>query len=96
MWKHKLELPFCIVMAEMPSSNEYFRFEHLLNSVFAQDYSNYFVVINNRNPMLDKFIRKYLHYYQIDQQKYVYRFNEDCKSTSLQAVYESIHKHCNP
>lgn len=92
----QMELPFCIVVSEMPPKEEYFRFEYVLNSIFAQNYSNYFVVINNRNPMLDKYIRKYLRFYQIQKSKYAYRFNDDYTSSSLGAVHSSIHQHCSP
>lgn len=48
------ELPFCIVVQSLPFQSPYlFRFEYTLNSIFNQNYSNFFAVIINNDPHMD-------------------------------------------
>lgn len=52
--EHPLELPFCIVVQSLPfQTPNLFRFEYTLNSIFNQNYSNFFAVIINDDLHMD-------------------------------------------
>jgi glycosyltransferase involved in cell wall biosynthesis len=67
------ELPMCIIVPGY-NNNDRFRIESNLNSIFAQNYTNYRVVIVNdaSNDGSGEVYRKYLDFYNIDRSRYVY------------------------
>ena len=63
----------CIVTPSY-KNNQFFRIEFNLNSIFTQNYSNYFLVLtNDASPDgSDEIYRKYFEFYRIPHSKYVY------------------------
>lgn len=63
----KEEIPMCVVVPGY-NNNAKFRIEYNLNSIFLQNYTNYFVVIINdaSNDGSDEIYRKYLDFYKTD------------------------------
>lgn len=63
----------CVVVPGY-NNNAKFRIEYNLNSIFQQNYTNYFVVIMNdaSTDNSDYIYRKYLDFYKIDPEKYAY------------------------
>ena len=64
------------------NNNAQFRLENNLNSIFRQNYTNYFVVLINdaSNDGSDELFRKYINHYEIDPNKYVYLENSQRKT----------------
>ena len=62
----------CVVMPSF-NNNAKFRIEYSLNSVFQQNYTNYFLVIINdaSTDSCDEVYRKYLDFYGINKKNYV-------------------------
>ena len=71
--KYTEELPMCII-ATGYNNNAKFRIEYHLNSVFQQNYTNYFLVLINdaSTDNSDEVYRKWFDFYNIDKSKYVY------------------------
>ena len=67
------ELPMCLIVASYNNYPDY-RVELNLNSIFHQNYSNYFLVLINdvSTDRTDEMYRKYLDFYNIDKSRYVY------------------------
>lgn len=78
------------------NNNANFRIEFNLNSIFRQNYTNYFAVIINdaSSDGSDLLYRKYLHFYQINPERYVYISNPTRK-TAMENLYSAITKHCS-
>lgn len=78
------------------NNNAKFRLEYNLNSIFQQNYTNYFVVIINdaSTDGSDELFRKYLHFYQISKEKYVYIENK-VRHTALENIYTATHFYCS-
>lgn len=76
-------------------TNTDFRIEYSLNSIFKQNYSNYFVVIaaNKAEDSSDELYRKYLHFYNISPNKYVYIENTEDQSR-MSNIYTAAHQYC--
>lgn len=91
----KEEIPMCLVVPGY-NNNAKFRIEYNLNSIFMQNYTNYFVVIINdaSNDGSDEIYRKYLDFYKIDPQKYVYIENSE-RLTALENIYMATHYYCS-
>lgn len=72
------------------------RIEYNLNSIFRQNYSNYFAVIINdaSNDGSDFTYRKYLNFHNIPTDKYVY-IESHKRATALENIYNAIHNHCS-
>ena len=64
------------------NNNAKFRIEYNLNSIFSQNYTNYFVVIINdaSTDNSDEMYRRYLDFYNIDKTTYAYVENKDRKT----------------
>ena len=79
------------------NNNANFRIEYNLNSMFQQNYSNYFVVIINdaSTDNSDEVYRKYLDFYDIDKSTYIYIENKDHK-TAVENFYIGTHEYCSP
>ena len=79
------------------NNNALFRIEQSLNSLFRQNYTNYYAVIidDGSTDGSDALYRKYLEFYGIDPANYVYYHNQQNKG-SLENVYDAIHNHCAP
>jgi hypothetical protein len=77
------ELPICIIVPSF-NNNDNFRLEYNLNSLFQQNYSNYFaVVINDASTHnSDSIFTRYFAFHDIDQKFYVY-INNRRRLTSL-------------
>lgn len=56
------------------NNNAKFRLQYNLNSIFSQNYTNYFAVIINdaSTDGSDELFRKYFQFYNISKTKYVY------------------------
>ena len=56
------------------NNNAKFRIEYNLNSIFQQNYTNYYAVISNdaSTDGSDELYRKYFDFYNIDKSKYSY------------------------
>lgn len=93
--EYKEELPMCLVACSY-NNNANFRIEYNLNSVFRQNYSNYFAVIINDVSYdgTDLTYRKYFDFYNISKERYVYIENHRRK-TSLENIYDAVHGHCS-
>ena len=93
--KYPEELPMCLIL---PGINNYagYRAELNLNSIFQQNYSNYFVVIINdaSTDRSDEIYRKYLDFHNFDKSRYVYINNKRNKG-SLENIYNSVHEYCS-
>lgn len=76
--KIKEEMPICLLSPGYNNEGR-FRTEMLLNSVFRQNYSNYFLVLTNDASIdaTDEFYRKYLNFHNISKSHYVYRDNSE-------------------
>lgn len=89
------ELPICVLT---PSylNNARFRIEYNLNSIFTQNYSNYFAVItNDASPDgSDEVYRKYFEFYRIPADKYVYVNNTERKG-AMANDYAANHQYCS-
>lgn len=94
--KYTEELPMCLVVPGY-NNNDKFRIEYNLNSIFQQNYTNYFAVIINdaSTDNSDEIYRKYLDFYNIDKNKYVY-IDNDIRKNALENTYIAIHKYCSP
>jgi glycosyltransferase involved in cell wall biosynthesis len=79
------------------NNNAKFRIEYNLNSIFQQNYTNYFLVLINdaSTDNGDYVYRKYLDFYNINKDKYVYVENIDRK-TALENIYIATHQYCSP
>ena len=79
------------------NNNAKFRIEYNLNSIFSQNYTNYFVVIINdaSTDNSDEMYRRYLDFYNIDKTTYAYVENKDRK-TALENIYTASHDYCSP
>ena len=84
------------VIAPGFNNNARFRVENNLNSIFRQNYTNYFVVLINdaSNDGSDELFRKYLHHHEIDPSKYVYIENKHRK-TGLENLVHAIYNYCS-
>lgn len=84
-------MPMCVVVPGY-NNNAKFRLEYNLNSIFLQNYTNYFVVIINdaSTDGSDELFRNYLHFYNIDKSKYVYIENKK-RLTALENIYIATH-----
>ena len=89
--KYTSELPMCVLVPGF-NNNENFRIEYNLNSIFQQNYSNYFVVIINdaSTDNSDETYRKYLDFYDIDKSTYIYIENKVHK-TAVENFYIGTH-----
>jgi hypothetical protein len=83
----------CIVVHDFPS--DFHRSETMLNSIFAQNYTNFFAVLTNRDPSKDEFIRKYLFYNGINTDRYVYMEDYETKGP-VEIVRNAIRNFCSP
>jgi hypothetical protein len=93
--KHPDEMPFCIVVQSLPFDPPYqFRFEHILNSIFNQNYTNLFAVVINQDLRLDEPIRKYLLRLNVNKQRYVYLENYDERSPA-EMLHSALTSHCS-
>jgi glycosyltransferase involved in cell wall biosynthesis len=72
------------------------RVEYNLNSIFRQNYSNYFAVIINdlSNDGTDTLYRKYFDFYNISKDKYVYIENHLHK-TAMENIYDAELNYCS-
>lgn len=86
----------CVVVPGY-NNNAKFRIEYNLNSIFQQNYTNYFVVIINdaSTDNSDELYRKYLSFHQINPDTYAYIENKDRK-TALENIYTATHDYCSP
>jgi glycosyltransferase involved in cell wall biosynthesis len=82
----------------MPSynNNARFRIEYTLNSVFHQNYSNYFVVIidDKSTDGSDLTYRKYLDFWKPSKSSYVYVSNPERK-TALENIDTICRQYCS-
>ena len=78
------------------NNNDKFRLELNLNSIFRQNYTNYFTVIINdaSDDGSDELFRKYLEHHQISPEKYVY-VEADKRNTALENIYKGVHEYCS-
>jgi glycosyltransferase involved in cell wall biosynthesis len=85
----------CIIVPSY-NNNANFRIEYNLNSIFQQNYSNYFVVILNdaSTDDSDSTYRKYLDFYGIDPERYAYILNSERK-TALENIYIGVREYCS-
>jgi glycosyltransferase involved in cell wall biosynthesis len=92
----KEELPMCVVVPGY-NNNAKFRIEYNLNSIFQQNYTNYFVVVINdaSTDNSDELYRKYFDFYQISKDSYAYVENKERK-TALENIYIATHEYCSP
>jgi len=67
-----------------------------LNSIFSQNYSNFFVAIVNdaSDDGSDEIYRKFLAFHALSSEKYVYIENKVKKST-LENIYDLVMNHCS-
>ena len=88
------ELPMCVVMPGF-NNNANFRIEANLNSVFAQNYSNFKVVVLNdaSTDGSDALYRAYFAFHAIDRQRYAYVENA-WRATTLHNLYYGSVRHC--
>jgi glycosyltransferase involved in cell wall biosynthesis len=93
--KVKYELPICAIMAGY-NNNADFRIELNLNSVFSQNYSNFFVALVNdaSDDGSDEVYRKYFAFHNLSSEKFVYIENKVHK-TALESIYDLIMNHCS-
>jgi glycosyltransferase involved in cell wall biosynthesis len=91
----KEELPMCVVVPGY-NNNAKFRIEYNLNSIFQQNYTNYFVVVINdaSTDNSDELYRKYFDFYQISKDSYAYVENKERK-TALENIYIATHEYCS-
>ncbi len=89
------ELPFCIITPSY-GNNDRFRIEYNLNSVFTQNYSNYFVVVteDGSNDGSDELFRRYFEFYRIPASKYVYVHNSESRG-AMKNSYNANHRFCS-
>jgi hypothetical protein len=93
--QHPLELPFCVILQSLPFHSPYlFRFEYTLNSIFNQNYSNFFAVIINDDPRMDEYARKYLSHLKINKNRYVYIENYEEK-TPIEMLHSVLTSYCS-
>lgn len=78
------------------NNNDQFRIEHNLNSIFAQNYTNYFVVIIDDHSIDESLetYRKYLAFHRIDKKKYVLLSNRR-REGALHNIYINSMKYCS-
>jgi hypothetical protein len=90
------ELPMCIIMPSY-NNNARFRIEYALNSVFQQNYTNYFLVIINDKSTdgSDLTYRKYLDFWRPSKDNYVYVSNSERK-TALGNIEAACRQYCSP
>lgn len=70
------EHPICVVI-DLQFSQSLFQFQYTLNSLFLQNYTNYFaVVFGDGSENGDQMLRKYFNFYEIAGEKYTYILNE--------------------
>jgi glycosyltransferase involved in cell wall biosynthesis len=89
------ELPICLLVPGY-NNNDKFRLENSLNSIFSQNYTNYFVVILD-DASIDKsneVYSNYLNFYDINPHRYVYIKNQK-RLTPLESIYYSGHNICS-
>ena len=89
------ELPMCLIVAGFNNYPD-FRVELSLNSIFQQNYSNFFVVLID-DASTDRSVevyRKYLEFHNIDRSRYVFISNKQNKG-SLENIYNSVHQYCS-
>ena len=88
-------MPVCLVVRTY-NNNAQFRVEYNLNSIFTQNYTNYFVVMINdaSNDGTDNIIRRYFHFFQIPKEKYVY-ISHKTRNTALENTYRAINNICS-
>ena len=74
------------------NNNANFRIEYNLNSIFTQNYTNYFVVVINdaSTDGGDELYRRYFDFYDINKDYYAYVQNTDRKA-SLENIYIATH-----
>ena len=94
--KYTEELPMCIISPGY-KSNVRFHIEYNLNSIFQQNYTNYFLVLINdaSSDNSDEVYRKWLDFYGIDKSTYIYIENSDQK-TALENIYIASRDYCSP
>jgi glycosyltransferase involved in cell wall biosynthesis len=85
----------CIIVPSY-NNNANFRIEYNLNSIFQQNYSNYFVVIVNdaSTDASDLLYRNYLDFWNFTPSSYVYISNPTRKM-ALENVYTANHEYCS-
>ena len=85
----------CIVSPSY-KNNAAFRIEYNLNSIFTQNYSNYFLVITNdaSGDGSDQVYRKYFQFYKIPHSKYVYVNNTE-RQGAMANDYNANHLYCS-
>lgn len=77
------------------NNRDTFRIEANLNSIFTQNYTNFYVVLIDdvSNDGSQELYRKYLDFYEISPQKYIFIANSQRK-TALENIDIAIRKHC--
>ena len=85
----------CLVVCSY-NNNLNMRIEYNLNSIFRQNYSNYFAVIINdaSNDGSDFIYRKYLNFHNIPKDKYAYIENHKHKTT-MENIYDAVFNVCS-
>lgn len=66
----------------------------MLNSIFNQNYTNFFAVIINKNIKMDEVIRRYLSFYRVNKSRYVYIENYEERSR-IEMLYNAMVHHCS-
>jgi glycosyltransferase involved in cell wall biosynthesis len=88
------EVPMCVVVDRLTFHTP-FHFEYTLNSVFNQNYSNFFAVVANDGSKLgDVLLRKYLHFYDVPRERYLYLENKE-KLDTMAITLQAVGSHCS-
>ena len=77
-------------------NNAKFRIEYSLNSIFTQNYSNYFAVItdDSSGDGSDELYRKYFEFYKIPSSKYIY-INNTKRKGAMENDFNANHLYCS-
>ena len=78
------------------NNNDRFRIEYNLNSIFQQNYTNYFVVIidDASTDKSEEVYRMYLDFYGIEKSSFIFIENKERK-TALENIYIATHSYCS-
>ena len=93
--KVSYELPICAILTGY-NNNADFRIELNLNSIFSQNYNNFFVALVNdaSDDGSDEVYRKYFAFHNLSSDKFVYIENK-VRKTALENIYDLIMNHCS-
>ena len=93
--KVKYELPICAILTGY-NNNADFRIELNLNSIFSQNYSNFFVALVNdaSDDGSDEVYRKYFAFHNLSSERFVYIENK-VRKTALENIYDLVMNHCS-